>query len=164
MVRRLVLAVSSAPRSRKRTVLPDSVRSAARGWLSSWAMLVDICPMAASLPACTSSSWAWRRVCSACRRSRICPLSRSLLARRSAVRSVIRRSSWLLASCSASRAARRVAMTLRRSFQAIPRIASRANATPTRMPCTMDSRRRSCNGVSRVKFHGVSTRRRVWAR
>ncbi|MNC67430.1 hypothetical protein D3C75_1179270 [compost metagenome] len=51
MVRRLVLAVSSAPRSRKRTVLPDSVRSAASGWLSSWAMLVDICPMAANLPA-----------------------------------------------------------------------------------------------------------------
>ena len=51
MVRRLVLAVSRAPRSRKRTVLPDSVRSAARGWFSSWAMLVDICPMAASLPA-----------------------------------------------------------------------------------------------------------------
>ncbi|MGV8222407.1 sensor histidine kinase, partial [Pseudomonas aeruginosa] len=34
MVARLVLAVSSLPRWRKRTVLPDSVRSAASGWLS----------------------------------------------------------------------------------------------------------------------------------
>ncbi|MCY1312799.1 hypothetical protein D9M70_632530 [compost metagenome] len=93
MVRRLVLTVSSAPRSRKRTLLPDKVRRAASGWFSSWAMLVDIWPMAANLPAWTSSSWAWRKVCSACRRSRIWPLSRSLLARRSAVRSAILRSS-----------------------------------------------------------------------
>ncbi|MNS99654.1 hypothetical protein D3C72_1340620 [compost metagenome] len=56
MVLRLVLATSSWPRSKKRTVLPDSVRSAASGWFSSWAMLVDIWPMAASFPACTSSS------------------------------------------------------------------------------------------------------------
>ena len=38
---------------------PQSEENAS-GWFSSWAMLVDICPMAASLPACTSSTWTRR--------------------------------------------------------------------------------------------------------
>ncbi|MNP20833.1 hypothetical protein D3C76_1134250 [compost metagenome] len=131
---RLVLAVSRAPRARKRTVLPERVRRAASGWLSSWAMLVDICPITANLPACTRLSWALRKLSSVCLRSRISASRRLLLARRSWVRSAILRSSSLLTASSASRAARRVAMTLRRSFQAISRNATRAKATATRIP------------------------------
>ncbi len=164
MVARLVLAVSSLPRWRKRTVLPDSVRSAASGWLSSWAMLVDICPITASLPAWTSSSWALRRVSSACWRSWISAVRRALLACRSAVRSAIFTSSSPLARCSASRAARRVASTLRRSFQAISRNARRAKPMAASMPLRTASRRRSSSGLSRVRFHGVSFSARVCAR
>jgi hypothetical protein len=53
----------------KRSALADRVRSAASGWFSSWAMPVDSWPMTASLPACTSSSWAARSVRSARMRS-----------------------------------------------------------------------------------------------
>ncbi|MOA47842.1 hypothetical protein D3C78_1705150 [compost metagenome] len=50
---------------------------------------------------------------------------------------------------------------MRRSFQAINRKAQRANATATRIPWLIASRRKSWSGVSRVKFHGVSLKGRV---
>ncbi|MNY31934.1 hypothetical protein D3C86_1661200 [compost metagenome] len=161
MVCRLLLAVALSPRARKRTVLPDRVRRAASGWLSSWAMLVDICPITASLPAWTSSSWVWRRCASVCRRSRISALSRSLLAERSAVRSAMRRSSSSLARCSASRAARRVAITLRRWFSARPKKISSAQAPAASRALPMVARRWSCSGVSRVRRQGVSSSGRL---
>ncbi|MNS85183.1 hypothetical protein D3C72_1190410 [compost metagenome] len=106
------------------------VRSAASGWFSSCAMPVDICPTAASLPACSSPSWAWRSTVSARMRSATSACRRWLEVDRSAVRSATLRSSSLLAASSAARAARRSLTMRRRTFHAAPSSSTKALSTP----------------------------------
>ena len=104
---RLICTVARSPRSRNRRLLPDKVRSAVRGWFSSWATPVESCPITASLPACTSSFCAALRVASARMRSCTSCCRRSLVCCKSDVRCCTLRSSSSCAACRASRAARR---------------------------------------------------------
>ena len=99
MMARLPLTASSWPRCMKATALPDRVRMAPSGCVSSWVMPVASWPSAAILPACTSSSCASRRVCSACSRSRTSLRRRALVSLRAWVRAVTFSSSSAL-SCS----------------------------------------------------------------
>ena len=67
-----------SPRCAKIFVLAMKVRIAASGWLISCAIAADICPSAASLPACTSSFCVARRRASVRRRSSISVCSEAL--------------------------------------------------------------------------------------
>ncbi len=155
MVPRLSWAVARSPRARNFCVLPDSVRSAASGWFSSCAMPVDICPTAASLPACSRPSCAWRNSRSVRIRSAISVCSRWLALVRSAVRSATLRSSSLLAASSAARAASRSLTMRRRTFQAAPSSSTKAVSTP-HSAAVFSAAMRACEvSVSSVSCHSV---------
>ncbi len=57
---RLLTTWVRSPRCANIFALAMKVRIAASGWLISCASAADICPSAASLPACTSSFWVVR--------------------------------------------------------------------------------------------------------